>query len=617
MVVYISTMQECSLSAAESEEEYLSLSGSNFYSPNSEDESDSSDYNVRVKKAKTSVKNKKVFASKKKKITNQVPKCGSKQQHKVLRNKKVNDHGNEGGEISCNVACSDVEEVVGDIPKKRKKGENSRIFRKKRKIAGEPYKSTKGYIVPGKCLPLNPCTKCKLRCKDIADEERQRIFSYYNTNLTSQQQNDWICSHVSKVAVSRRRKDTKNPEKRLNTYRYHFDIEGKPVPVCRQFFLATLALKKKKVHYTIEHATSINTAKVDERGKSESHNKTPDALVKSAEEFISNLPVVPSHYCRKDSNRRYLPSHLNMNIIYNDYKKGMDETGESAVSFNVFRNSFKLFNLAFHKPKKDKCGLCESIKNKTASEDMTATDRESYLTHMNEKHATYAEYKEDTKETKENASLIVASFDLQRVLTTPHSDSTLMYYARKYAFYNLTVYENRNGRGTCYVWGECDGRKGSTEISTCVSLWLQDIDKELGEHQQLDIVLYCDNCPGQNKNRCMFSMLYHNCQKLPGVRSIQLKFLLTGHTYMGADTVHSTIATFIKKRTIMAPSQWPFVIEMARTNPSPLLVRKLEYSDFEDWESLQDNYFPKTLKDCEGNRIRWSALRQMVSTTGN
>ncbi|XP_063216479.1 uncharacterized protein LOC134527593 [Bacillus rossius redtenbacheri] len=304
-----------------------------------------------------------------------------------------------------------------------------------------------------------------------------------------------------------------------------------------------------------------------------------------------------------------------MNIIYNDYKKGMDDTGESAVSFNVFRNSFKSFNLAFHKPKKDKCGLCESIKNKTASGDMNATDRESYLTYMNEKYATYAEYKEDTKETKENASLIVASFDLQRVLTTPHSDSTLMYYARKYAFYNLTVYENRNGRGTCYVWGECDGRKGSTEISTCVSLWLQDIDKELGEHQQLDIVLYCDNCPGQNKNRCMFSMLYHNCQKLPGVRSIQLKFLLTGHTYMGAHTVHSTIATFIKKRTIMAPSQWPFVIEMARTNPSPLLVRKLEYSDFEDWESLQDNYFPKTL-DCEGNRIRWSALREIKFTKG-
>ena len=48
----------------------------------------------------------------------------------------------------------------------------------------------------------------------------------------------------------------------------------------------------------------------------------------------------------------------------------------------------------------------------------------------------------------------VACFDLQQVLTTPHSMSSQLYYRRKLATFNLTGFDMGNKRGHCYMWHE-------------------------------------------------------------------------------------------------------------------------------------------------------------------
>jgi hypothetical protein len=42
---------------------------------------------------------------------------------------------------------------------------------------------------------------------------------------------------------------------------------------------------------------------------------------------------VPSHYNRINSDRRYLPAHLNWCILHNRYKKAMLAEGKETVAF--------------------------------------------------------------------------------------------------------------------------------------------------------------------------------------------------------------------------------------------------------------------------------------------
>ncbi|XP_063242587.1 uncharacterized protein LOC134542350 [Bacillus rossius redtenbacheri] len=370
--------------------------------------------------------------------------------------------------------CSDPERI-GNVPMRKRKGGNNRNKRKENIDKGEPYISSKGFPVHGKSVKPNPCHKCRLHCASISEATQHEIFSTYYSTLTRQQQRDWLRSHSTKIPVSRR--TTGRPSGRNFTYRYHIEIDGKVVYVCLQFLMATLGISKKLLQYSLQNMSILKTAKPDQRGKAPSCMKTPDSASKEVEIFIKDLPAVPSHYNRANSNKRYLPANLNRRLVYEDYKKYLTEKGKSNfVSLQVFKKIFNKFNIGFHKPKKDKCVTCEEMRNRNKSFGLSEEDKIRFQAHKKEKKATYREYKNDIEKAKSSENLIVASFDLQRVLVNPHSESTLMYYSRKYAYYNLTIYENKTHDGMCYLWGECDGKKGSLEIATCVQLWLEGIN---------------------------------------------------------------------------------------------------------------------------------------------
>lgn len=433
----------------------------------------------------------------------------------VIRKQKNNEKNQKADQSSSDFECSDPEKL-GDELEKRKAKINIREDRKIKRLKGEPYLNSKGISVPGKSLKANPCQNCKLGCRQITDEARLELFSSYY-RLDHQQQKDWLCSHCAKVPVSR--KTTQGDSSRKFSYKYRIDVDNGERYVCRQFLLATLAISKKKLQYTLSNCTSMKTAKPDGRGRALSSIKTPEHQINKIESFLKTLPTVPSHYNRANSNKKFLPSGLNRRLLYEEYKKG----STSFVSFEIFKKEFRKYNIGFHKPKKDKCIICEQMRNRKKSGALTSEEKLEWKNHKREKKATYKEYKADVEKAKQNANVIVASFDLQRVLATPHSDSTLMYYTRKYAYYNLTVYENKTQEGTCYLWGECDAKKGAIEIATCVRLWLEQLNMQRLE-DALDVILYCDNCPGQNKNRCMFGMLYHSSQTLPAIKTITIIF---------------------------------------------------------------------------------------------
>ena len=173
--------------------------------------------------------------------------------------------------------------------------------------------------------------------------------------------------------------------------------------------------------------------------------------------------------------------------------------------------------------------------------------------------------------------------------------------------YNFTVYESVTRRGYCYIWGESDGRRGAAEIATCLYNWLLEVDKR--NDGTTSVILYCDCCAGQNRNRTVLSMLKYALTKTVNITEITLKFLLPGHTYMPADSIHATIERFVAKSAVWAPSEWSSLVRFARSNPEPYNVITMSHVMFKDWSNVEQNFIPKQLKDDKQTNIKWQSVR--------
>ena len=91
----------------------------------------------------------------------------------------------------------------------------------------------------------------------------------------------------------------------------------------------------------------------------------PEIKKNEVREHINKFPTVDSHYCRAQSQRKYLEASLNISTMYTLYKAIHDDPVSEAIYRQIFCTEF---NLSFFKPKKDvcdKCALFEKIRHRT------------------------------------------------------------------------------------------------------------------------------------------------------------------------------------------------------------------------------------------------------------
>lgn len=156
----------------------------------------------------------------------------------------------------------------------------------------------------------------------INEEKRLNLFEFF-WHLSSSQRKDWL------VTMSNKRETY-----RANTFEYFInDGEGRR-QVCLTFILKTLDISQKYVYYTLSNASYGLSKKDSSRGKTIPSNKTSDATRESVIKFIENLPALPSHYCRKDTTRLYLPvEYRNIKNVYRVYKE--DRTSQFLDVVNI------------------------------------------------------------------------------------------------------------------------------------------------------------------------------------------------------------------------------------------------------------------------------------------
>ncbi len=316
----------------------------------------------------------------------------------------------------------------------------------------------------------------------------------------------------------------------------------------------------------------------------------------------------PSHWCRRDTSKEYLEANLNKEIVYKLYLECCQETQNKRVSKTIYKEAIIKKNIGFYHPRKDQCWCYNFNDDDTAEGNVTGRTKEEYDLHVKRKNAADEHRKADKTAAQEDKSIVCANFDLEAVLNCPIFFGKPVFYKRKLAVFNLTVYEVASKQGHAFLWDEINGQRGSNEIATCVSKFILSTLPKETKHLRL----YSDSCPGQNKNAIMACMLQYSLSKHDGLETIQMNFLEPGHTHMECDSMHSAIEKASEYAKIYVPNDWENVVRMAKKRGLPYKVNRLTFNDFLDFKSFKTSQMPNVHKATDSTILNWKDVRCLL-----
>ncbi|CAH1634672.1 unnamed protein product [Spodoptera littoralis] len=201
--------------------------------------------------------------------------------------------------------------------------------------------------------------------------------------------------------------------------------------------------------------------------------------------------------------------------------------------------------------------------------------------------------------------MVTAVFDFEKVLQCPHGNINIFYYKRKLSSYNFTVYDMAKRKAVCYMWDESVAKRGANEVSSCLYNFIKtNIDRGATEFR-----FWSDNCPGQNRNRYVYSMYVYAAIKF-GIR-ITHRFLQKGHTQNEGDSVHSVIERASQTKTIFIPQEWRLLVKWAKNEGEPYVVYNVTQNDVFDFKCLVNDKV--WIKDIQGKKICWNNIREVYA----
>ena len=251
--------------------------------------------------------------------------------------------------------------------------EFSNIKNKKKRLQkkrnhGLSYDNASGKQVPKrKIIPLQPCRKnCKNKFEiDLLESIHTKYWSLGTYDLRVAFLFNCIKRVETKTTFKRKSSRTQYKDRQYS-YLYFFELGGSDVNICQLCFKKVLnetnafiyaVIKKKYANET------INLMKLDQRGRRTPQNKTDEHRIKNVKNHILSFPAYESHYSRKQTNKKYLPAHLNVNEMYRLYKI----EHPLPVSISIYRRTFNEMGLKFKPPYKDTCSTCDLLKIKISS----------------------------------------------------------------------------------------------------------------------------------------------------------------------------------------------------------------------------------------------------------
>jgi hypothetical protein len=161
--------------------------------------------------------------------------------------------------------------------------------------------------------------KCKYKCcTKFTEGKRENMFRSFWAlgDITKQRQ------FLFKYAVNSEKKRGHVSFRKKYSFKYYLPSDKfSSVRVCKLFFLRTLGISQQMVLTAHEKIHTPGVVSQEGRGKSEKSrsNKIPEQALDFIRQHINSFKTTDSHYCRKDSMRKYLDSNLNIQKLYELY----------------------------------------------------------------------------------------------------------------------------------------------------------------------------------------------------------------------------------------------------------------------------------------------------------
>lgn len=201
-------------------------------------------------------------------------------------------------------------------------------------------------------------------------------------------------------------------------------------------------------------------------------------------------------------------------------------------------------------PKKDDCGTCTFFKDQL-SKLVEGTETyhqvlEEYEVHKSRNQRARQQYQRDAEIDCKTHRVYAA--DLQKVLLLPWAPKSKdLFFLSKLTIFNETfapLLKNASYPSVNVVWHEgIQGRKASNIIQAVDLIMIKAVEDGAEE-----VTLWLDNCFAQLKNYYILTYLVHIVNST-SLRVVTLKYLVSGHTFMAADSVHGSIEKAIDRKS--------------------------------------------------------------------
>lgn len=441
--------------------------------------------------------------------------------------------------------------------------------------SGNEHVSTKGKIIKAKEVNIeNICKEnCTFKCSlNFSISNIKDIHSLYYT-LSRKDKLGYLINYSERIECLKSKKNR-------YSFRYYFPKHDLPkIRVCKVFFLNSLSISQKVVYNVHANKNPLSLTPPDEKRGKQIDNRISSERKDFVFKHISSYPTIQSHYCRADSQRKYLDSNLNISKMYDQYVTLCLSQNEISVKSHIYRSIFNNnFNLSFYTPKKDLCEVCVEYDylKKSNSNDTQKTN--FYEEHILKKDSMRLERNMDKNV---NPNTIVVCFDLENVINLPKTNVGCAFYKRKLNVYNMTAHVNVSSQVYCAIWNEALVGRSGNDLASAVIFILTKIVEDIDSIEH--IITWSDSCVPQNRNSIISTAMINFLINNPKIKTITMKYSIPGHSCIQeVDNAHSQIEKKIKNLEIWSPLA--FIRALLRVNDKkPFKVLQLNENNFKNY----------------------------------
>eukprot|EP00835_Amoeboradix_gromovi_P002445 NODE_139_length_17940_cov_0.254190.p2 type:complete len:571 gc:universal NODE_139_length_17940_cov_0.254190:8306-10018(+) len=426
---------------------------------------------------------------------------------------------------------------------------------------------------------------CSLECLQLVPQDILASFSDKIQVLTKQERDIFIKGILTACEVTSL---SVNAKKR---FKYSVYPLGK---VCRDAMTTLLTISRQQFQNIINDLETFKSRHHGNKGKIFNHALTSQekACIK---EWLFNFAEVhgeqrPGRTCRYKQTRRtrdivllWLPSDFTVIKLHHIYL-----SSENAINtrFETFRRLYHdCDSIRVRSPRSDMCDTCAEFKMNLSiveTESSLLSTTKEFQDHLRQAKVARIDY----NNCKTRIRTTTLSFDYSQNLCLPQlkDQPSELYFLSLLNISLLGIHNESIRKQVNYIYREDIGKKGSNNVASM----LVDYIYRLPEQARRYLVLFADNCVGQNKNNTIIKLLCWLC--ISGVcESIQLTFMIKGNTKFSPYSCFGHIKKKFYTQDVYTVSQIKEVVESSSTSNSKCI--EFLGKRFKEYRSKLDTFF--------------------------